>query len=35
MFDNGQVLESGRPADVLDNPQEERTKAFLGAVFEH
>jgi polar amino acid transport system ATP-binding protein len=35
MFDNGQVLESGRPADVLDDPQEERTKAFLGAVFEH
>ncbi|MDZ7679773.1 MAG: ectoine/hydroxyectoine ABC transporter ATP-binding protein EhuA [Acidimicrobiales bacterium] len=35
MFDNGQVIESGRPADVLDNPTEERTQSFLGAVAEH
>lgn len=35
MFDAGQIVESGRPADVLDNPQEERTKLFFGAVGEH
>ncbi len=35
MFDNGQVIESGRPADVLDHPQNERTQAFLGAVKGH
>ncbi len=32
MFDNGQVLEEGKPADLLNNPQHERTRAFLGAV---
>ncbi|MDZ7673525.1 MAG: ectoine/hydroxyectoine ABC transporter ATP-binding protein EhuA [Acidimicrobiales bacterium] len=35
MFDSGQILESGPPSQVIDDPQEERTKAFLGAVFEH
>jgi polar amino acid transport system ATP-binding protein len=35
MFDAGQVIESGPPSQVLKNPQHERTKAFLGAVFEH
>ena len=35
MFDHGQVLESGPPADVLDNPREARTQGFLGAVREH
>lgn len=35
MFDSGQVIESGRPADVLDHPRHERTQAFLGAVREH
>jgi polar amino acid transport system ATP-binding protein len=35
MFDSGQVIEEGRPADLLGDPQEDRTKAFLGAVFEH
>jgi len=35
MFDQGQVVESGPPAQVLDDPQEERTKAFLGAVGGH
>ncbi|RPF22134.1 ectoine/hydroxyectoine ABC transporter ATP-binding protein EhuA [Myceligenerans xiligouense] len=35
MFDGGQVIESGAPADVLGNPQHDRTKAFLGAVKAH
>ena len=35
MFDKGQVLEEGKPAELLRNPQKERTKAFLGAVAEH
>jgi polar amino acid transport system ATP-binding protein len=28
-MDGGVVVESGKPTDVLDNPQHERTKAFL------
>jgi polar amino acid transport system ATP-binding protein len=32
MFDAGQVVESGPPAEVLDHPKEERTKLFFGAV---
>ncbi len=35
MFDNGQILESGPPSQILDDPQEERTREFLGAVFDH
>ncbi len=35
MFDDGQVVEEGPPAQVLDSPQKERTKAFLGAVAGH
>ena len=35
MFDQGQVLESGTPSDILHSPREQRTKDFLGAVFEH
>lgn len=35
MFDEGQVVESGPPSQILDDPQEERTRAFLGAVREH
>ncbi|QYJ05317.1 ectoine/hydroxyectoine ABC transporter ATP-binding protein EhuA [Nocardioides panacisoli] len=35
MFDGGQIIEEGRPADVLDNPRHERTQAFLGAVKGH
>ncbi len=34
-MDGGVVVEAGRPADVLDNPREERTKRFLGLVLEH
>ena len=33
-MDDGVVLEYGRPADVLGNPQQERTKQFLGLVLE-
>jgi polar amino acid transport system ATP-binding protein len=33
-MDGGVIVERGRPADVLDNPREERTKKFLGLVLE-
>jgi ABC-type histidine transport system ATPase subunit len=29
------IVEEGPPAEVLDNPREERTKRFLGLVSEH
>ena len=35
MFDHGQVVEAGPPSQILDDPQKERTKTFLGAVREH
>ena len=31
-MDGGVIVEQGKPADVLDNPREERTKKFLGLV---
>ena len=31
-MDGGVVVESGKPADVLDNPQHERTQLFLESV---
>jgi ABC-type histidine transport system ATPase subunit len=31
-MDQGLVVESGTPQQVLDNPQEERTKAFIRSV---
>ena len=34
-MDEGVVVESGPPAEVLGNPQRERTKKFLGLVLEH
>jgi polar amino acid transport system ATP-binding protein len=34
-IDQGVIMEEGKPADVLDNPREERTKRFLGLVLEH
>ena len=34
-MDGGVVVEEGPPAEVLDNPQQERTKRFLGLVLEH
>lgn len=35
MFDEGQVVEEGSPSDLLKDPQNQRTKDFLGAVAEH
>jgi polar amino acid transport system ATP-binding protein len=34
-MDGGVILEQGPPTQVLDNPQQERTKKFLGLVLEH
>ena len=34
-IDQGVFVEEGKPADVLENPREERTKRFLGLVLEH
>ena len=31
-MDGGMIVEEGTPEDVLENPREARTKAFLGAV---
>ena len=33
-IDQGMIVEQGRPADVLENPRNERTKRFLGLVLE-
>jgi len=33
-MDGGVIVEQGKPAEVLDNPQQERTKKFLGLVLE-
>ncbi|WP_111559369.1 amino acid ABC transporter ATP-binding protein [Paracoccus sediminilitoris] len=34
-MDAGQIVEQGPPAQVLSNPQEPRTRNFLGAVLNH
>jgi polar amino acid transport system ATP-binding protein len=34
-MDEGVVIEHGPPAEVLENPEQERTKRFLGLVLEH
>jgi polar amino acid transport system ATP-binding protein len=34
-MDGGVIVEEGPPAQILDNPREERTKRFLGLVLEH
>jgi len=34
-MDEGVIVEEGKPAEVLDNPRQERTKQFLGLVLEH
>lgn len=31
-MDEGQILESGKPNDIFNNPQHERTKEFLSHV---
>jgi ABC-type polar amino acid transport system ATPase subunit len=34
-MDEGVIMEQGRPAEVLDNPKQERTRRFLGLVLDH
>jgi polar amino acid transport system ATP-binding protein len=34
-FDNGQVVEQGPPDQLFDDPQNPRTKSFLGATLQH
>ena len=34
-MDAGQIIESGTPSEIFDNPQEDRTREFLNAVLEH
>lgn len=31
-FDDGQIVESGTPTDIFENPQEDRTKLFLSQI---
>lgn len=34
-MDRGKIVEDGRPEDLLDHPQHERTRQFLDAVLKH
>ncbi|KAA3648099.1 MAG: amino acid ABC transporter ATP-binding protein [Chloroflexi bacterium] len=34
-FDEGNVVESGTPQDLFNNPQEDRTKLFLSQILQH
>jgi general L-amino acid transport system ATP-binding protein len=34
-FDEGQIVESGTPEDIYNNPQEDRTKLFLSQILQH
>ena len=34
-FDQGQIVESGTPAEIFQNPQEDRTKLFLSQILSH
>ena len=34
-FDGGLIVESGTPADIFHNPQEDRTKLFLSQILQH
>ena len=34
-FDGGQIVESGTPEEVFQNPQEDRTKLFLSQILQH
>jgi glutamine transport system ATP-binding protein len=31
-MDGGKVIEAGPPANIFDNPQQERTQAFLSKI---
>ncbi len=34
-FDQGQIVESGKPEEIFNNPQEDRTKLFLSQILQH
>jgi len=34
-FDAGQIVESGAPEEIFQNPQEDRTKLFLSQILQH
>ncbi len=34
-FDEGDIVESGSPIDIFQNPQEDRTKLFLSQILQH
>jgi general L-amino acid transport system ATP-binding protein len=34
-FDEGNIVESGSPLDIFDNPTQDRTKLFLSQILEH
>lgn len=34
-FDDGNIIESGSPEDIYNNPQEDRTKLFLSQILQH
>ncbi len=34
-FDEGQIVESGTPHDIFNNPKEDRTKLFLSQILQH
>jgi polar amino acid transport system ATP-binding protein len=34
-FDGGRIVESGKPNELFDNPQHERTQKFLSAILQH
>ena len=34
-FDQGQIVESGKPEEIFKNPKEERTKLFLSQILSH
>ncbi len=34
-FDKGQIVESGTPKEIFNNPKEERTKLFLSQILSH
>jgi ABC-type polar amino acid transport system ATPase subunit len=34
-MDKGEIVEEGRPAELFDNPKNERTRTFLSQVLSH
>ena len=35
MMDKGQIVETGRPADIFDNPKSDRLRDFVGKILRH